>query len=294
MIFRLSRSSMVKKLVQSLNITFVRNEVFHICQVKIVKMLKNSQEKLCLYETKDSVTSISTMDFVPQPLNEKSHFVRNRIFVGNFPDTATPKDISNVFSQFGRIIETNIIDSRSAGGRYGFVTFQSIDSADAVLSLYSRGREFKVNGEVITINHALFKPKKCINAKSITNDSRPMMTIDGRSVIAEYVNGMVYFRPVQDKKVELPPQINTALTRAQYPLLPPPFQLTNHLRFSVDYPTNLPVYQYPTIVPPRNIFSLASPAASPARPMMQPTVPSQISPCYPLLGSSFGTMPIIR
>ena len=117
-------------------------------------------DALCLRETNFTVTSVSTLNFVPQPIHEKSHFVQNRIFVGGFPPNTSQKEMSDVFSVFGEIIEINIIQSDDGYKRYGFVTFRLISSADSVLSLYYSGKEFLIRGHTLNLSRALFKPKK--------------------------------------------------------------------------------------------------------------------------------------
>jgi len=74
------------------------------------------------------------------------------IFLGT-----TQKDIIKVFSAFGEILETNIVETESK--RFGFVTFKDIATADAVLSYYYRGVDFYINGYVAKLNRAHFKPK---------------------------------------------------------------------------------------------------------------------------------------
>ena len=218
-----------------------------------------SQEELCLMETKDSVTSISTIDFVPQPLNEKSHFIRNRIFVGNFPDSATQRDINYAFHQFGNIIETNIIESSNCTNRYGFVTFQTIAAADTVLRLHSQGKEFLVKGEPVTINHALFKPKKRCSPKTVltSTNSQSVMVLGGHTVIAEFVNGMAYFRPIKHDKLTLSSQINTsAIVQKNQGFIMPPahgLQLANQLRLPTSLPQSVSMMRIPSILPARNI-----------------------------------------
>ena len=266
-------------------------------------MQKNNQEKLCLFETKDSVTSISTMDFVPQPLDAKSHFVRNRIFVGNFPDTATQKDINSAFRPFGQIIETNIIDSPNSISRYGFVTFQSIDSADAVLGLYSRGREFRVCGEVVTINHALFKPKKRTNAGikpslAPAANGKSVLVLGGRTVMAEYVNGMAYFQPLKEEKSVISNQVNPVLQKKINNISPVPitssFQLTNQFRFPPSFPPFMPVIRYSAFVPSQKICSIPPSLPPTAQPSLSPHVPKQIPPCFSMQGPCLGTFPVIH
>ncbi|XP_076824432.1 uncharacterized protein LOC143470285 [Clavelina lepadiformis] len=157
-------------------------------------------EKLCLRENGFSVTSISTTNFDPQPINEKSHFVQNRIFVGNFPSSATHKDVSNVFRPFGEILQTNIVDKPKFTTRYGFVTFRTIEAADVVLSLYARGRQFVVRGFPVSINRAVFKPRKQLLVNKLlrcpnTGYYKCVMDMGGDKVTAEFVNGTVYFKP---------------------------------------------------------------------------------------------------
>ena len=247
-------------------------------------MLRN-QEELCLSETKDSITSISTTDYVPQPVNEKSHIIRNRIFVGNFPDSATHKDISSVFCIYGKIIETNIVDSPNSMARYGFVTFQNIAVADEVIRLSSQGKEFKVKGKVVTINRALFKPKKHSCNKFVLNasNSQSIMVVDGRPVVALFANGMAYFQPVNEEKVLQPPhllqsQISTLCQKSIRTYSP----FTPRLHFANQYqiPTRLtqtnPVYQLPALMTPKNLNSNISVSPLPSGyPNLHLFVPAQ-------------------
>ena len=125
-------------------------------------MLSVRQEKLCLSETTDSVISISTPLYVPQPIAEKSHYVQNRLFVGGFPLATASKELGNVFRNYGEIIESNIVQAEIATKCYGFVTFspKHMTAANLVLLEYSRGRVFSLNGKALIISRAVFKPKK--------------------------------------------------------------------------------------------------------------------------------------
>lgn len=246
--------------------------------------MHRNQEELCLFETKDSVTSISTMDYVPQPVIEKSHFIRNRIFVGNFPDSATHKDISNAFCVFGKIIETNIIEAPNSLTRYGFVTFQDIAAADEIIRLSSLGREFRVKGKVATINRALFKPKKhSLNNKTSLNvtNSQSVMVVDGRPVVTMFANGMAYFRPVgQDKVISsarlIPSQANAVFQksiRATFPSFSPRFHIANHCQIPPTLPSNNLGIHFSSTIPQKNYSSG----------MPLPPIPS----CFHNLHSSF-------
>jgi len=116
-------------------------------------------ENLCLRETEDSVTSVSTLSYVPQPLEEKSHYIQNRIFVGNLPAWARGRDLSAVFGRFGEVLETNIV---KLGGnrRCGFVSFANVHAADTALRAYCSGKRFLVDGHTLILGRAHFKPKK--------------------------------------------------------------------------------------------------------------------------------------
>nr|CAB3226054.1 protein boule-like [Phallusia mammillata] len=145
-------------------------------------------QNLCLGQTDKSVTSISTTYFVPQPLPHKSHYVQNRLFVGGLPKSASKREIAMLMRQFGEITETNLIDDGCR--RFAFVTFENIDSADAVLSLYHRGRPFLIKGCPVAINRAYFKPKKVDGSKGKYSS---MESDDTNHAFGVYHNGTVYF-----------------------------------------------------------------------------------------------------
>lgn len=118
-------------------------------------------ENLCINETSSAVMSISTSIHVPQPIEEKAHFVKNRIFVGGFPKETTVKELSATFQTFGRIIEANIIQS-DRNKCYGFVTFDPSDTevVELILNEYLCGRLFYVKSRTVVISRAAFRPKK--------------------------------------------------------------------------------------------------------------------------------------
>ena len=125
--------------------------------------------KLCLEETLDSVISISTERFVAQPINDKSHFVRNRLFLQGFPKKASGKELREAFSTFGKAIDSNIVKPHdNSYWCYGFVTFHpdhGIHSVDQILDAYFHGKEFKIRGRPLRISRAVFKPKKLCDVK---------------------------------------------------------------------------------------------------------------------------------
>lgn len=123
--------------------------------------------EMCVSETQESVTSISTSRYVPQPIENRPHFVCNRLFVGGFPPGTTSKQLSSVFSSYGTIISCNVL-AEDASKNYGFVTFQETSSAEAVMeeALMKTG-VFQIGGCLLKIKRALFKPKRgtCSEAK---------------------------------------------------------------------------------------------------------------------------------
>lgn len=111
----------------------------------------------------DAVTSISTCIHVPQPIEEKAHFVQNRIFVGGFSRHTTTKELSRIFNDsYGQVIETNIILSEDGSKCYGFVTFhpKNTNAVAVILDEYQQGKIFYLNGRPLIISKAVFRPKK--------------------------------------------------------------------------------------------------------------------------------------
>nr|XP_039263687.1 uncharacterized protein LOC120339589 [Styela clava] len=116
-------------------------------------------QEVCLNETPESVSSISTERYVPQPLDNRSHIVCNRLFVGGFPPGTSSKELINVFSHYGKVISCNVM-SEDENKNYGFVTFQDVGAAQAVLDISSKKRAFFLRGHALKIKRAVFKPRK--------------------------------------------------------------------------------------------------------------------------------------
>jgi len=125
-------------------------------------MFKVKEENLCLEETNNSVTSISTSVHVPQPIKDKAHYVHNRIFVGGFPKSTLNKDLVAVFQSYGEVIEANVIISNDGSKVYGFVTFHPhhANVVDIILHQYAHGKVFYLRDKPLLISKAAFKPKK--------------------------------------------------------------------------------------------------------------------------------------
>jgi len=169
-------------------------------------MFAVKNEKLWLKETPRTVTSISTQNFVPQPVKEKIHYIQNRLFIGGIPKNATSKDLAALFKSYGRIISSNIIDSVGCLWNYGFATFHPklISASDIVLAEYSHGKNFCIHEKILKISRALFKPKKQ------TMSSYMPMNLNGGTVMArsyEKKSGAVAARDLN-----VPPPYNMLTT----------------------------------------------------------------------------------
>lgn len=143
-------------------------------------------KKLCLNETPETVTSISTPNFAPQPIDEKCHFVQNRLFVGGIPKHTTSKDLAVLFRTYGKVIDTNIVQAEHWQWNYGFVTFhpKQMSASDIVLAEYFYGKDFSIKGKALKVSRAVFKPRK---NKLITvgNGDICLQSITGRTIVSK-------------------------------------------------------------------------------------------------------------
>jgi len=179
-------------------------------------MFAVKNEKLCLKETPRTVTSISTPNFAPQPIEEKIHYIHNRLFIGGIPKNSTSKDLAALFKSYGRVIDSNIIESIGCLWNYGFVTFHPklISASDVVLAEYSNGKNFCIHEKVLKISRALFKPKKQNMSASINGDVYMPMNLNGGTVMArsyEKMSGAVAM-----KNLSYPPPL-TSTKCSHYP-----------------------------------------------------------------------------
>lgn len=78
------------------------------------------------------------------------------LFVGNLPWSANADELTSVFGEHGKVVNSRIIADRESGRSrgYGFVEVEDED-AEKVISVMN-GQDFK--GRVITVNEA--KPKQ--------------------------------------------------------------------------------------------------------------------------------------
>ncbi|HEC29694.1 MAG TPA: RNA-binding protein [Gammaproteobacteria bacterium] len=73
-----------------------------------------------------------------------------KIYVGNLPYTVTEVELKDAFSEFGEVINANIISDKHSGKSmgYGFVEMQDSNASDAITALHEsplQGRNIKVN-----------------------------------------------------------------------------------------------------------------------------------------------------
>lgn len=61
--------------------------------------------------------------------------VPNRIFVGGIPSNTTEPDLCQLFSKYGNVKATKIINDRAGVSKgYGFITFETEEEAKRLLS----------------------------------------------------------------------------------------------------------------------------------------------------------------
>ena len=80
---------------------------------------------------------------------------QNTLYVGNLPFETDENGLTDLFSQFGTIKKVNVItrDGRSRG--FGFVTFETNESADEALSMHQQ----KFEGRMLNVNKAKDREK---------------------------------------------------------------------------------------------------------------------------------------
>lgn len=75
-----------------------------------------------------------------------------RIYVGNLPFTATENEISDLFSQFGKVESVSVITDRDTGRPRGFAFVDMCDEdCDAAIGVLD-GKEF--GGRTLRVNEA--------------------------------------------------------------------------------------------------------------------------------------------
>jgi len=83
----------------------------------------------------------------------------NKVYVGNLVYSATSKDLINLFSEYGQILEAMIIPDKNEGGKskgYGFVTFASQDALQRALDL--NGKEYQ--GRKLVVEKSKSEPEE--------------------------------------------------------------------------------------------------------------------------------------
>lgn len=92
---------------------------------------------------------------------------KNKIFVGSLSWGINNNTLSELFSQYGEVIEAVVITDRDTGRSkgFGFVTFKNEEDAKRALEM--NGRE--VEGRTIVVNAA--KPRENRNSGFRSNDN---------------------------------------------------------------------------------------------------------------------------
>ncbi|KAL8142148.1 hypothetical protein V2J09_015180 [Rumex salicifolius] len=100
---------------------------------------------------------------IPKGAGQQKDFKTKKVFVGGIPTTVTDDELKNFFSDYGTIVEHQIIrdheTNRSRG--FGFVVFEDEDVVDDLLS---KGNMIDFNGTQVEVKKA--EPKKTSNPPS--------------------------------------------------------------------------------------------------------------------------------
>jgi len=80
-----------------------------------------------------------------------------KLYVGNLPFGVTSQELSDLFSQAGQVVSSNIITDRFSGQSrgFGFVEMNSDDAAQAAISQFN---EYQMKGRSLKVNEA--KPRE--------------------------------------------------------------------------------------------------------------------------------------
>mmetsp|Transcript_26127 Transcript_26127/g.60925 ORF Transcript_26127/g.60925 Transcript_26127/m.60925 type:complete len:205 (+) Transcript_26127:123-737(+) len=78
----------------------------------------------------------------------------NKIFVGGLPQSCPDDVLSNYFMQYGSIVDCVVMKDRETGNSrgFGFVTFDSTDAVDMVISQYE---DHKINDKWVEVKRAI-------------------------------------------------------------------------------------------------------------------------------------------
>ena len=102
----------------------------------------------------------------PQPDGELCY---RRILVGNIPTNVNPASIQSFLESFGDITSWDLKMDRYTGGilRYGFVTFLSVKSADALMDKGDCRGQIQYDGQSLTLKYAT-APRDYLRPKTVS------------------------------------------------------------------------------------------------------------------------------
>lgn len=109
---------------------------------------------------------------IPREEQEKTE----KIFVGGVGLDVTEEEFKEYFSQFGKVVESTLMSNKDTGRPrgFGFITFESEESAKAVLA---KRKEIVIKDKLVEVKEALPKSKTKPNHMSRRN---PYMGMDQR------------------------------------------------------------------------------------------------------------------
>jgi len=99
---------------------------------------------------------------------------KNKLYVGNLDYSVTSKELVDLFSQFGGVVEVMVVPDKTRKDMskgYGFVTFASDEEAGRALSL--NDQEYK--GRKLVVQLA-----KAPEVKSETTESKPVTIYENK------------------------------------------------------------------------------------------------------------------
>ena len=82
-----------------------------------------------------------------------------KIYVGNMSYDTNDSSLNQLFSEFGEVVSTKIIEDRDSGRSKGFAFVEMVNDDEALKAISSlNGKE--VNGRELKVNEAQDKPKR--------------------------------------------------------------------------------------------------------------------------------------
>ena len=88
-----------------------------------------------------------------------------RIYVGNLPYTADNEQLTQLFSEFGEVVEASVVMDRDSGGSKGF-GFVQLSSDDAARNAIAALNGTMLGNRAIRVSEAQPRPERASSSRS--------------------------------------------------------------------------------------------------------------------------------